>query len=622
MAPTSKEKEAPASASSSAAAAAQVSPAAPSDQPTMADLYQAIMSIRHQVGAMDQKMETVEFEVASQKLRLDSLTSGVGKTTYDTSFKTPSSQVMVEGNTQAPLRHLGQGFVSPAQYGLQAGSQGGPFGRSPEFQQIAPRPNRGRVSFGVSGFPLPPQAASPIRRQGGGTAANEFRSTSTPYKSVPRDSDPVMVSVKSDLLEVHRDYTRSIHPDWSEDQVEKEANHKAADDYLALRKRTIEDALTGNTPKASGHHNHDGRPVRRVNWDMVKIMTKLNWTNWSDWRSAMYSLLGTVPGAIGILEGMIYGPKYLDPDDMSSHPDYDEALDLELGQVIHSSIDLDVKSLLLKPNSEQELRGSIFYRELRDWLVPTAGYAGFKLLGKLGKQRQREDESIRAYGERHRKLYLDLQAAGDPLEQRKQIAFLLMGLRPKFSNVRDNVVSRTTSGELLTFEKVLRILAEAEHSFAAFEDRRPGFSGRSVPPLSRPSAHVAEDDYEDEGVDGDEEEDVQALAAQIARQIMDRRREQGGYKRRPFNKACFCCKKIGHRAEDCPGVDDETKVPAPRALATTDSSSAHPLPHTCGKDEARASFAQVPSLGAFEAQAWEDELDALPAALNVVTHDE
>ncbi|CAD7063755.1 unnamed protein product, partial [Tilletia caries] len=42
--------------------------------------------------------------------------------------------------------------------------------------------------------------------------------------------------------------------------------------------------------------------------------------------------------------------------------------------------------------------------------------------------------------------------------------------------------------------------------------------------------------------------------------------------------------------------------------------------HTCDKDDGRASYANgIPAIGAFEAQVWEDELDALPSALNVIT---
>ncbi|CAD6981738.1 unnamed protein product [Tilletia controversa] len=194
-------------------------------------------------------------------------------------------------------------------------------------------------------------------------------------------------------------------------------------------------------------HAHDaGRPYRRVNWDMVKIITKLGWNNWSDWRSRIYNLLGTVPGAIGVLEGTIYGPRYLDPDDLSAHPNYDEALDLELGQVIQSCTEPEVNSLLLKPISDGELRGSFFYRELRVWLVPNQGYAALKLIARMGQHRQREGESIRQFGERLRRFYLEPQSAGETLDQTKQVGFLLTGLRFRFQTVRDSVVSRQAAG--------------------------------------------------------------------------------------------------------------------------------------------------------------------------------
>ncbi|KAE8206498.1 hypothetical protein CF327_g7543 [Tilletia walkeri] len=595
MAPTSKAKEAPGSASSSVDAAAQVPTA--SDQPSMADIYQAIMSVRQQVANMGEKIETVEFEVASQKLRLDSLTSGIGKTTYDTSFKTPSSQVMVEDKTQAPLRHLGQGFVSPTQYGLHAGTQGGPFGLTPrQHQSSDARVNRGRISFGVSGFPLPPQAQSPSAQRGQAMVSQTTRFTSTPYKSVPRDTDPTMVGVKEDLMEVHRDYARSIHPDWSEDQVEKEATNRTAEDYLALRKRAIEEAMDGQTQKAVNSQGHDSGHVKpRINIQLEHV-----------------------PGAIGILEGMIYGPKYLDPDDSSFHPDYDEALDLEIGQVIQTSIEQDVKSLLLKPISEQELRGSVFYRELRTWLVPNQGYAALKLLTRLGRHRQREGESVRQFGERLRRFYIELQSAGEALDQNKQTGLLLGGLSDRFESARSSIVSKQAQGEQFTFDRTLRVLCESEESFGAFDNRKG--NTRTVPPFSRASAHLVEDDHVDMGSEDDDEDTIQALAAQFARNLIGRQKEQ-----RPFTKACFCCKKVGHRASECPGDKDDAPKPtpstAPRAFAAEaqQSSKSSPIPHTCGKDDARASLATtIPALGAFEAQVWEDELEALPTALNVM----
>ncbi|CAD6984063.1 unnamed protein product, partial [Tilletia controversa] len=318
------------------------------------------------------------------------------------------------------------------------------------------------------------------------------------------------------------DYVRSTKPEWTEEQVHREATQKTAEDYLAMRKRAIEETLAGTVApaKTASHHQDSGRTYRRVNWDMVKIITKLGMDNWSDWRSSLYSLLGTVPGAIGILEGTIFGPLYLGPNDFTSHPDYDEALDLELGQVIQSCTEPSAKSLLLKTTSEQELRGSFFYRDLRNWLVPNQGYAALKLIAKMGRHRQREEESVREFGERLRRFYLELQSAGENLDQTKQVGFLLAGLRFRFQTVRDSVVSRQATGEVFTFEKALQILAETEESFDAFDDRRRNAPAtRSVPPLSRPSAHFAEPDTEEDGFDTDlDDEEVQAFAAHFARQ--------------------------------------------------------------------------------------------------------
>ncbi|CAD6978314.1 unnamed protein product [Tilletia controversa] len=389
-----------------------------------------------------------------------------------------------------------------------------------------------------------------------------------------------------------------------------------------MRRRAIEDTLAGTAGPAKTAAADNGRPYRRVNWDMVKIITKLGMENWSDWRSSMYSLLGTVPGAIGILEGTIWGPRYLDPSDYSSHPDYDEALNLELGQVIQSCTEPSAKSLLLKTTSEQELRGSFFYRDLRVWLVPNQGYAALKLIAKMGRHRQRDDESVKQFGERLRRFYLELQSAGETLDQTKQVGFLLAGLRYRFQAARDSIVSRQAAGEAFTFEKGLQLLAETEESFDAFDDRRRNAPAtRSIAPLSRPSAHFAEEQgMDEEGLDSDvDEEDIQAFAAQFAKQFVARRKAGYG---RPFLGACFTCKKTGHRASECPQGQAEHSPAPPRALAAQREAAQHveDLVHTCGKDEARATYAHgVPAIGAFEAQVWEDELEAFPSALNVVT---
>ncbi|CAD6937028.1 unnamed protein product, partial [Tilletia controversa] len=513
-------------------------------EPTLADIYKAVMDIGHRVTVVEQ-------DLAAQK-NLSSIRPGEGSV-----FGTPPTQTAA-GTASQEVRFgsdlqtaLGLTPTGPTNF-LQAGRSGGPYGLTPTVTENEKRHARARPSMGVSGFPLPPQA-SPTAYRGQLSLQSYARPAPTPYRSAPRDSDPTMKGIKEDLFVIHQDYVRSTKPEWTEEQVHREATQKTAEDYLAMRKRAIEETLAGTVApaKTASHHQDSGRTYRRVNWDMVKIITKLGMDNWSDWRSSLYSLLGTVPGAIGILEGTIFGPLYLGPNDFTSHPDYDEALDLELGQVIQSCTEPSAKSLLLKTTSEQELRGSFFYRDLRNWLVPNQGYAALKLIAKMGRHRQREEESVREFGERLRRFYLELQSAGENLDQTKQVGFLLAGLRFRFQTVRDSVVSRQATGEVFTFEKALQILAETEESFDAFDDRRRNAPAtRSVPPLSRPSAHFAEPDTEEDGFDTDlDDEEVQAFAAHFARQFVARRKAGYG---KPFTGACFVCKKTGHRAAECP----------------------------------------------------------------------
>ncbi|KAE8196728.1 hypothetical protein CF328_g4056 [Tilletia controversa] len=516
-------------------------------------------------------MQGIQQEQAAQRAVLARLNSTPGVSFQDAALRTPPGQIGGGMRTQ-DARLLGEPQSAPGSDtaippSLQPGHVGGPYGWTPVAPERERQSARARPSLGVSGFPLPPQA-SPAFSRGQVPSNTQTRAVTTPYRSTPRDSDPTLQGVKEDLFTVHTDCLRDLHPDWTDARIESEARIKTAEDYLAMRKRAIEETLTGT------------------------IITKLGWNNWSDWRSRIYNLLGTVPGAIGVLEGTIYGPRYLDPDDLSAHPNYDEALDLELGQVIQSCTEPEVNSLLLKPISDGELRGSFFYRELRVWLVPNQGYAALKLIARMGQHRQREGESIRQFGERLRRFYLEPQSAGETLDQTKQ-AF--------------------------TFEKALHILAEAEESFGAFDDqRRNAPTTRTIPPLSRPSAHAAEEDMDGCSFEEDMgEEDIQAFAAQFARNLIARRRNGSS-----FSGACFNCKKTGHRAAECPeerGPVRNVSPPEAHVAQHQSGQATAALAHTCGKDIACASFANVPAIGAFEAQVWEDELDALPSAMNVVT---
>ncbi|CAD6954924.1 unnamed protein product [Tilletia controversa] len=388
-------------------------------QPTLADIFNAITDIRDRVATVEKDLAAQRQDLATHRAALANLVAGSTPQYLDNALRTPPNQtaggMASQGATRVPDHEPTVGFNLAAPPVLQPGHAGGPFGLTPVVPDQERRYASGRISMGVSGFPLPPQA-SPAPHRGQALPQTQKKTVPTPYRSAPRDSDPTLKGVKEDLFTIHQDYFRSVNAGWSDEQVDREATRKTAEDYLAMRRRAIEDTLAGTAGPAKTAAADNGRPYRRVNWDMVKIITKLGMENWSDWRSSMYSLLGTVPGAIGILEGTIWGPRYLDPSDYSSHPDYDEALDLELGQVIQSCTEPSAKSLLLKTTSEQELRGSFFYRDLRVWLVPNQGYAALKLIAKMGRHRQRDDESVKQFGERLRRFYLELQSAGETLD--------------------------------------------------------------------------------------------------------------------------------------------------------------------------------------------------------------
>ncbi|KAE8187251.1 hypothetical protein CF328_g6976 [Tilletia controversa] len=368
-----------------------------SAQPSLSDLMSKLDSIRDDLATQKQ-------ELAAQKIALSGVTSSFAA--REGYLQTPIMGGLGQDNPRQLETESALGLTAgrPA---LQLGQQGGPYGLSPVFPARDDRRGHGRPSMGVSGFPLPPQASPAVNlNRGPNPTAQQARQGPAIRKTVPRDSDEAMVQTRADLMTTNQFYFRMLHPEWTDDQVNREANKRTAEDYLSLRKKAIEEALNDGPAQTSSSQIYDvgrqdngrqdsNRLYFRFNWGMIRYIKKLNSFNWSEWRSSIYSLLGTVPGAIGILEGIIFGPRYLNPNDPSAHPEYDEALDLELGQVIQSCIDEDTQSLLLKPISDGELRGSFFYRELRVWLVPNQGYAALKLIAKMGRHRQRDDESAR-----------------------------------------------------------------------------------------------------------------------------------------------------------------------------------------------------------------------------------
>ncbi|CAD6956747.1 unnamed protein product, partial [Tilletia controversa] len=226
------------------------------------------------------RVTVVEQDLAAQK-NLSSIRPGEGSV-----FGTPPTQTAA-GTASQEVRFgsdlqtaLGLTPTGPTNF-LQAGRSGGPYGLTPTVTENEKRHARARPSMGVSGFPLPPQA-SPTAYRGQLSLQSYARPAPTPYRSAPRDSDPTMKGIKEDLFVIHQDYVRSTKPEWTEEQVHREATQKTAEDYLAMRKRAIEETLAGTVApaKTASHHQDSGRTYRRVNWDMVKIITKLGMDNW------------------------------------------------------------------------------------------------------------------------------------------------------------------------------------------------------------------------------------------------------------------------------------------------------------------------------------------------------
>ncbi|CAD6935922.1 unnamed protein product, partial [Tilletia controversa] len=242
-------------------------------EPTLADIFNAVTDIRDRVTNVEQDLAAFKQDLDAQKVTLTGFTTGAILPYQGSAFRTPpgfaAAGAAAQDVPRAPGLEHALGLSPPAAPTLQPGQTGGPYGLTPVVPEQERRFTRGRASMGVSGFPLPPQA-SPAPHRAQAPPQTQTRWATTPYRSAPRDSDPTLKGVKEDLYAIHQDYYRSINPSWTDDQVDREASKKTAEDYLAMRRRAIEETLAGTAtpPKPQQGHQDTGCTYRRVNWDM------------------------------------------------------------------------------------------------------------------------------------------------------------------------------------------------------------------------------------------------------------------------------------------------------------------------------------------------------------------
>ncbi|KAE8179859.1 hypothetical protein CF336_g9492, partial [Tilletia laevis] len=209
-------------------------------QPTLADIFNAITDIRDRVATVEKDLAAQRQDLATHRAALANLVAGSTPQYLDNALRTPPNQtaggMASQGATRVPDHEPTVGFNLAAPPVLQPGHAGGPFGLTPVVPDQERRYASGRISMGVSGFPLPPQA-SPAPHRGQALPQTQKKTVPTPYRSAPRDSDPTLKGVKEDLFTIHQDYFRSVNASWSDEQVDREATRKTAEDYLAMRRR-------------------------------------------------------------------------------------------------------------------------------------------------------------------------------------------------------------------------------------------------------------------------------------------------------------------------------------------------------------------------------------------------
>ncbi|CAD6913602.1 unnamed protein product [Tilletia controversa] len=219
-----------------------------SAQPSLSDLMSKLDSIRDDLATQKQ-------ELAAQKIALSGVTSSFAA--REGYLQTPIMGGLGQDNPRQLETESALGLTAgrPA---LQLGQQGGPYGLSPVFPAQDDRRGHGRPSMGVSGFPLPPQASPAVNlNRGPNPTAQQARQGPAVRKTVPRDSDEAMVQTRADLMTTNQFYFRMLHPEWTDDQVNREANKRTAEDYLSLRKKAIEEALNDGPAQTSSSQIYD-----------------------------------------------------------------------------------------------------------------------------------------------------------------------------------------------------------------------------------------------------------------------------------------------------------------------------------------------------------------------------
>ncbi|CAD6888253.1 unnamed protein product [Tilletia laevis] len=141
-------------------------------------------------------------------------------------------------------------------------------------------PVRGRQSFGVSGFPLPPEA-TPIGPRLSTAETPQLGPSGRPNEPTfsLTDNDPILLAARAQLVEAYRFFYREQHPDWDSDRLEKELKATVSTEYLALRRKKIEEAVqAGKVSKTGngGSNESSHKKKEQLNWSLVRNLTKLN----------------------------------------------------------------------------------------------------------------------------------------------------------------------------------------------------------------------------------------------------------------------------------------------------------------------------------------------------------
>ncbi|KAE8255552.1 hypothetical protein A4X13_0g3000 [Tilletia indica] len=316
------------------------------------------------------------------------------------------------------------------------------------------------------------------------------------------------------------------------EEIVAKTDRMMAEHWLQVRKERImrmfdpkvRDEVAKDTSKLPGKKEW----TRKISQSApTRGIHKLTHSNYMDWVSEIIGILAPIQGATEILEGIEYGPGYVDESSTEQTEGYDHRLDLEIGGLLAGSVAAECRGYVVTRQAKGEHRGSVLWRDLIGIMRRGDGVDKAVIMEEVMAEHQKSNEGVRPYAERLRTCYIKLSSINHPLSASDQVIYLLRGLQPRMHQYRVNIRGFQSQGIAYTFDSALLFLIQQETS--AVLDR----GSTHMHLLSRPTAHLASG------------AGPEPRRFHIIRNTANK--GQPGY----FNGECRHCHRWGHKQDDC-----------------------------------------------------------------------